>query len=132
MFCEADVVSSYTRADAIEDGQLVDVSEVAREAGFTIPVAITRAAWADCVEWQPEDARRKKALQDEQGRLWDVVWMANQAARRNRAAGRVLFQLYRVPRQGRGVKPRLVQLKMIVGAGDGGEPVITIMEPGED
>ena len=35
----APVISAYTRAQAIEDGILVDVSETAREAGFKIPVA---------------------------------------------------------------------------------------------
>ncbi len=39
------VLSAYTRAQAIEDGILVDVSETAREAGFTIPVAVTRTVW---------------------------------------------------------------------------------------
>ena len=31
------VLHAYTRAQAIEDGILVDVSETAREAGFKIP-----------------------------------------------------------------------------------------------
>ena len=39
------VIFAYTRAQAIEDGILVDVSETAREAGFRIPVAITRTVW---------------------------------------------------------------------------------------
>ena len=39
------VISVYTRAQAIEDGILVDVSDTAREAGFKIPVAVTRAVW---------------------------------------------------------------------------------------
>ena len=38
-------ISAYTRAQAIEDGILVDVSETAREAGFKIPVAVTRTVW---------------------------------------------------------------------------------------
>ena len=33
----APIIHSYTRAQAIEDGILVDVSDTAREAGFTIP-----------------------------------------------------------------------------------------------
>ena len=45
LFSDADLIHSYSRAQAIEDGVLVDVSETAREAGFTVPVAITRAAW---------------------------------------------------------------------------------------
>ncbi|EQD30141.1 hypothetical protein B2A_14268, partial [mine drainage metagenome] len=37
MFSEDDVISRYTRAQAIEDGVLVEVSELAREAGFRFP-----------------------------------------------------------------------------------------------
>ena len=39
------IFSTYSRAQAIEDGILVDVSDTAREAGFTIPVALTRTVW---------------------------------------------------------------------------------------
>ena len=41
-----DVIYAYTRQDAINDGVLVDVTELAREAGFKIPVAITAALHA--------------------------------------------------------------------------------------
>ena len=43
------ILSTYTRAQAIEDGFLVDVSDTAREAGFNIPVAVTRAVWSRLV-----------------------------------------------------------------------------------
>jgi hypothetical protein len=36
-------------ADGLRDGVLIDVSAVAREAGFKFPVALTAAAWAKCV-----------------------------------------------------------------------------------
>ena len=36
-----EVISSYSRAQAIEDGVLVDVSSVAREAGINFPIALT-------------------------------------------------------------------------------------------
>ena len=120
----------YTRAEAIEDGSLVDVSLVASEAGFTIPVAVTANVWADCVAWSESDSTRQ-IYQDESGRLWDVLWMARQAARKGQGP-RLAFQLYRVPRGGRGKSPRLVTLSMVIGPGDDGEPVITIMMPGED
>lgn len=124
-------ISIYTRAQALEDGALVDVSQVAGEAGFRVPVALTRAVWADCVEWTDTNSRHQ-TYQDEAGRLWDVLWMAFQRARRARGSDRVGFQLYRVPRGGRGVRPRLVSLDMVIGPGDSGEPVVTIMQPGED
>lgn len=123
-------ISIYTRAQALDDGFLVDVSELAKEAGFRFPVALTRAAWADCVEWSDADSRRQ-THQDEAGRLWDVLYMASLAARRN-SGSELRFQLYRVPRGGRGVRPRLVTLQMHCGAGDEGGPVITIGLPGED
>ena len=124
-----EVISSYSRAQAITDGILVDVSETAREAGFIFPVAMTRAAWSDCVEWSEADSQRQ-THQDESGRLWDVLWMASRAARRG--GEEIRFQLYRVARGGCGTRPRLVTLKALCGPGDDAEPVITIMMPGED
>lgn len=125
-----DPISSYSRAQAIEDGFLVDVSEPAREAGFSISVALTRAAWSDSVQWSEGDSKRQ-TYQDEAGRLWDVLWMAAAAARRG-LGDRVPFRFYRVPRGGSGTKPRLMTLQMIIGPGDQGEPVVTILMLDED
>lgn len=123
----------YTRAQAIEDGVLVDVTTTAREAGFRVPVALSHAVWADCVAWGEADTKRQ-TYQDEAGRLWDVVWMAAIAARHAAAAGHVerLFTILRVPRGGRGRRPRKVLLKAVCGPGDSGEPVVTILLPTED
>src|SRR5690606_11899895 len=105
LFEGADVIYSYSRAQAIADGVLIDITEIAREAGFKVPVAITRAAWADCVEWSEATQQRKRTVQDESGRLWDVVYMANFEARRNAGHSRVTFTVYRVPAEGRGFVP---------------------------
>lgn len=51
---------------------LVDVTERVAEAGFRVPVAVTAAVWAECVEW-PETER---GSQDQSGRLWDVLLIA--------------------------------------------------------
>lgn len=124
-------IHTYTREQAIEDGLLVDVTNTAREVGFRVPVALTRAAWADCVEWTDKDTKRQ-TVQDEAGRLWDVLWMAINAARRNTQRESFTFQLYRVSRGGRSLRPRLTRLVCRIGPGDSGEPVITILLPGED
>lgn len=129
-WADADIIHTYTRAQALADGALVAVDDkTASEAGFRIPVALTRAAWEDCVTWTDEDEKRKRALQDEAGRLWDVLWMASLAARRHRGIDRIAFQVLRVPRDGRGVKPRLAHLILHIGPGDTAEPVVTIMTP---
>jgi hypothetical protein len=71
MFEEADLIHRYSRADALADGVLIDVSAVAWEAGFKVPVALTAAAWTKCVAVPPG-----VACQDEAGRLWDVLTSA--------------------------------------------------------
>lgn len=127
LFANAVLVHAYTRAQALADGVLVDVSEVAREAGFKVPVALTAAVWADCVAW---DNQREVAYQDESGRLWDVLAMASFEARAHRGAQRVSFSLLRVPSGC--LRPARVRLVLHIGPGDEGEPVITILQPGED
>ena len=127
-----EVIDAYTRAEAIADGVLIDVSELARDAGFRHPVAMTSGAWADCVAWTREDNNRQ-VHQDLTGRLWDLLWMASCAIRAARSDGSELFfELYRVPRDGRSINAVLCQLKLVVGPGDHGEPVITILLPRED
>ena len=127
-----EVISVYTRAQALADGVLIDAGPMAREAGFRWPVALTTAAWEDCVAWSESDSDRQ-THQDQSGRLWDVLFMAAYAARANAAAGSELrFELYRVPRDGRSTEAELTTLKLIVGPGDDGEPVMTILLPNED
>jgi hypothetical protein len=118
------VIHSYSRAEALEDGALIDVTSTAREAGFLIPVALTCAVWESYVTVPP-----KVVAQDEPGRLWDILWMASLAARRNRDAGGVHFTVS-VRNDNRQPRPR--RLKCAVGSGDEGEAVITILLPEED
>ncbi len=121
-------ISTYTRAQALEDGDLVDVSETAREAGIRFPVALTRAVWISCVE-VPRNAKGQPVpCQDEQGRLWDVLSMTRFAIR-VAPAGRDILPVRLRVRQRAG--HRLVTLKAVCGPGDDAEPVITIMLPEE-
>ena len=121
-------INSYTRAQAIADGALIDVSTTAAEAGITFPVALTVAAHADCVAWD----RANVAYQDESGRLWDVVWMLRMAIVRGLNGDRLTYSLFRVPNRADAREAVLVSLKAICGPGDAGEPAITLMLPCED
>ena len=125
MFEDADLIQSYTRAEALADGVLVDVTETAREAGFRVPVALTSAVWNDCVAWTKEDSARV-VYQDQAGRLWDVLWMALVAARRQPEASRLTYDMLRVRRDGTKPAPTKVRLVLDIGPGDHGEAVITI------
>ncbi len=122
-----EVIHSYTRAQALEDGALVDVSETASEAGFKWPVAITRAAWDAYVEIP----LGMEGRQDGMGRLWDIIWMCSHAVRGSNAWNQreLRFSLLVICQD---KKKRRVELKAVSGPGDEGEPVFTIMLPNED
>lgn len=133
LFGEA--IFTYTREQAIEDGVLIDVSPTAREAGIMFPVALTAAVWSDCVAWTDADTKRKGVPNDEAGRLWDVVWMLRAAIKASHGRNdrsEMRCQIYRVPRDGPGRRPRLVTVKAVCGPADDGSPCITIMQPDED
>ena len=126
------VIDAYTRAQAIEDGVLVDVSETAREAGFNIPVAVTRTVWNRLVA-VPEGYL---GFQDERGRLWDVVSMARYYARRasdrDRVIMCVLVRDIRKDLRDSDRPPRKHFPIVAIGAGDQGEAVVTVMFPDDD
>jgi hypothetical protein len=125
MFENADLIHQYTRADAIRDGVLIDVTPTAREAGFKFPVALTATVWEKCVAVPPG-----VVCQDEGGRLWDILWMLKCAIGRSNGS-EILFSLH-VRNDNRDRTLPLVRLKAICGPGDDAEPVITVMLPNED
>jgi len=135
-----DVIYAYTRAQALEDGVLIDVTDTAREAGIKFPTALTRAVWADYVAVPDELGGQ----QDEFGRCWDVLWMLSVAVRTGRIQGDTgTFEVI-IAKPDKGdwrsnEKPhdgsrtqRLVTLKAVCGPSDDGSPCITIMRPEED
>ena len=123
LFSPDDLIHSYTRQQAIEDGVLMDVSETAKEAGVRFPVALTRAVWAQYVE-VPDGVD----CQDEAGRLWDVLWMFRHGAE-GADGDRFEFDLL-VRNDNR--QADQVTLRAICGPGDDAKPVITIMLLDED
>jgi hypothetical protein len=124
MFTEADVVHSYSRAEALEDGQLVDVTDNARRAGIKMPVAVTAAVYGLCIEVPPSRAR----LEDVGGRTHDIVWLLRCAIARKPNGRRVDFSVRCSTPKG----IRRVALKALCGPGDVGEPTVTILLPHED
>ena len=137
-------ISVYTRAQAIEDGELVDVSEGITPCPFKYPVAMSRAAYEATLaaggQWCPGDQidedkdaeyLRLPGGQDSQGRLHDVFTCLLHAMRRQTGpTDRIWFSvLIDVHGNGRHNK---VDLYSVCGPGDSMEPVITIMMCGED
>ena len=121
------VIYSYTRSQAIADGFQVEVSKIAREAGITFPVFLTRAVY-DSYVTVPAGITG----QDEAGRLWDIVWMTRFAISKSRPGQtRLPVALYV-----RNDNQRARLIKLIATCGpldiDDPQPAITLMMPDED
>jgi len=122
LFTADDIIYTYTRQDALRDGVLVDVSDMAREAGFKWPVAITAE-----VQGIIDNIPPSQSHQDTAGRLWDVLWMGSRAAKRG--GTETLYRL--ICHHGR---KTYLTLKMVRGphGPHNPAPCITIMMPWED
>lgn len=129
-------ISVYTRAQALDDGTLCDLTPIAGRYGFKIPMACTSGVW-HALEWNEADEARKDDAtgQSTEGRLHDVMSLAAMAARvaaKQDGGSTVCFNALLVPRQGSVVKALTQEFILVVGPGDDGEPVLTLMLPGED
>ncbi|MEU8901311.1 DUF6573 family protein [Nocardia sp. NPDC048505] len=124
-----EIIHAYTRAQALADGSLHDVSKLAREYGFRHPVAVAAYAWGEAIAWPYDDP-----CQDETGRTWDVLTMARVSLLRAIALGQdsgpVRFTVVRLTEPGR-EEPEPIELEIELGPGDDAEPVFTITAPGD-
>jgi Family of unknown function (DUF6573) len=149
-----EVISVYTRQQAIDDGILVDceqspMGEMRRQL-MKWPLAMTATAFHRYV-WPIEEKANLPPDQSLEGRFWDVIWMFHAAVKGAVTARRIdpcnlLFDFYcivadpalwpneRIDATARSGPEgmRLVTLKAVSGPGDDGEPVMTFMLPDED
>ncbi|MEK7415680.1 MAG: DUF6573 family protein [Planctomycetota bacterium] len=127
LFTDADLIHSYSRAQAIADGVLIDISELAAQSGFRFPVAITAAAYAECISLTPS---AEDMGCDVVGRTCDVLTCLRLAIKLTPGhTDRVEFEVWCVRNRH---QPESVKLYSVCGPGDTLDPVITIMLPGED
>jgi hypothetical protein len=122
-----EVIYAYTRSQAVADGEQVEVTSTAAEAGIRFPVFLTRTVFDAYVSVPPGVQG-----QDERGRLWDVLSMLRFAILKSRPGqDRLSFALYV---RNDNLRPRLVKLLAACGPLDIDEPqpTITVMLPLED
>jgi hypothetical protein len=121
-----DMIFSYSRREAIEDGVLVDVTDQAKARGFKVSVCLSSAAYGVAVDRKEQgEGDGFRTLDD---RLADVLEAALMAARQQQEGDRASFKVYRMRDAGR----ETIDLYAHIGPGDEGEPVVTIMIVGED
>lgn len=120
-------IFAYTRSQALADGLLVDVTPQAREAGIGGSVAVTARLWHERIV---PSQRQAELGQDQEGRLWDVLWLLRLAIEKlddqtDEAIYEALFL------NDRGQHERQ-PLRALCGPDDDGQPCLTIMLPDED
>ena len=123
------IVYAYTRAQALADGVLVDVTEEAKQFGYKVPVAVTanlfnlyvRASEGMIAEGQSTEAR-----------LRDVLMVLLFRIKQRPQTDRITFKVSFVMGHGRRKISRTVELTAVIGPGDEGEPVLTIMLPEDE
>ena len=121
------VVFEYSRAQAIADGVLVDVTEQAKQIGFKIHTVVTGTIFHGYVE--PPAGLDGSFGQSVAGRLHDLLTLALFAARRAVNTDRVTFKVDFLMSPGR---KETIEAIAHIGPGDNYEPCLTIMMPGDD
>ena len=130
LFEGAEIISVYTRKQAISDGVLVDMTvepfgRLAKDAGLKWPIAMTATAFGDFVAMTEAPGHR---CQDLSGRWWAVVFMF----RRTRREISPLEASWKLNVRDPDGRIRLKELEFVSGPDDEGEPCLTFMLPGED
>lgn len=123
---EWNVIYSYTRAQAIADGVLVDVTEAATAVGFKVHTVLTATLYHGYVV---PPAGLEGEGQSVSGRLHDLLTMALFAARACKGTDRVYFKVSFLMAQGRSTT---VDIIAHIGSGDTPAPILTIMMPEDD
>ncbi len=121
-------VSVYTRAQAIEDGVLVDLGSIAPQVTrqhYKYPVACTAAVWG-IIE---QSVQNPRYANDYPGVIHDILWMSRMNVKQ--LSQDQSIALFQVIIHGAGRK-RLYTFKIVAGPGDKGEPVLTVLLPDED
>jgi len=122
-FDDAELIYSYTRKQAIEDGVLIDISQEAKESGFKLPVAVSDNLFHQYIK-PPEGLEGEG--QSARGRIHDVLHMLRVAIASNKNEPMLFFDVLFLMRQGHHEK---VKLFAEIGPDDDGHPCLTICLP---
>lgn len=108
-----EVIHTYTRSQAIEDGVLVDLGRIAREY-YKYQVCLTASVWADITE----GAHEISAI------VRDLLWMSQKGISQRIDETQHLFKVV--------IGDQTHEYRAMCHPGDNMEPVITILQINED
>ena len=123
---ELNAIHSYSRAQAIEDGVLIDVTKQAKDIGIRIPAALTAGVWTEAIA-APIETELASEISEE-SRVKELLEMAMMELETSpskcvRFVYHVMMTLDHSKR---------LEFRVVVGPGDDGREVLTVMLPQED
>jgi hypothetical protein len=121
------VIYTYTRAQALADGVLIDSTKLAQEAGFNWPVAFSDSLYHQYIV--PSLALTQSG-QSIEGRAWDTLHVLRSLIHTKKDCDFIRFSVAFLMDSTK--EPETVELIAVAGPGDRFEPVITVMLPGDD
>lgn len=123
MFEDTPIIACYSRQDAIDDGNLVPLSDLTDDAQilkiYRYPICLTSLVYG----WIESDLRRNPH-KDLNGILWDILWMSQKNIVRRLDESTVLFKLL--------LNDKTLTLKIQCHPSDDMTPCLTIMGERED
>jgi len=121
IFSDEDIISTYTRKQALEDGFLIDITATyPKEAKqiYKFPVAMSHAVYVLVEEVAKDNYNNQATI------IWDILYMSINMKTRILSEAEHLFTVM--------IGQKTHTLKIMVHGGDEGEGVITIMQKNED
>jgi hypothetical protein len=116
---EINLIDTYSRKEAIEDGSLIDVTSIAKELKFKYPVALTQKA-----QGVAYTLKKSLGISKDQAIRTLLTVMRDEIVAKKPSSDTFYFTV-KTSRDEHA-------LYSVIGPGDTAEPVITVMVPGED
>ena len=116
-----------TRASLIESGELINVSNHARDFEFIESFHITKNAWAAAVAWTEADTKQTGTRQNVMERLAYVLWNCRLVSERTKAQALIPFTVDVIPNVEWKPQTETVRLLLLRDIGDSDEPLLTVM-----
>ena len=112
----------HSTAEALEEGRLVEASDVAEEVGIPHRVLLTQNVWESVVSPQTPT---KDVVAEIEDRLFEVLWSYRKESLRRRADGLTFLVLV-------GRSREIARVKAIPGTDAEGEEVLVMALPDEE
>lgn len=113
------MIHEYSRKTAIEDGSLIDVTEVAAEAGFKVNTVITLEVYNIL-----NDIPEEHSHQSYKGRLWDLLFVGYVEACKYKESDQFTYKFICHHNKLKSIE-EMVHISCRIHGGDNFEPVIT-------